>query len=279
VSIASVAGMINGRASALITLALVALALPATALALGLRASAAKKPATAKRIPTSRTSTGVAEIGPLYASASATKHGCTASVVHSAYGDTLITAAHCVSGSGAGMVFVPGQRGAQAPYGRWTVTAVHLASRWTTREDPDDDVAFLMVTPRTIHGARTEIERVTGAFALGATPSRGVRVAVTGYPAGAANDPITCSTTTYLTRSFPSFDCRGYVGGTSGSPWLRSTRSGPEIVGVIGGLNQGGCYDYTSYSSPLDRDADGSYERASRHAPADVAPQPGGDGC
>jgi V8-like Glu-specific endopeptidase len=279
VSLASVGGMFNGKASALIALALVALALPATALALRLRASAAKKPAKAERIPASSPSAGVAEIGPLYASASATRHGCTASVIHSAPGDTLITAAHCVSGSGAGMVFVPGQRGAQAPYGRWTVTAVHLASRWSTRQDPDDDVAFLTVAPQTIHGVRTEIERVTGAFTLGATPSRGVRVTVTGYPAGAANDPITCSTTTYLTRSFPSFDCRGYVGGTSGSPWLRSTRSGPEIVGVIGGLDQGGCYDYTSYSSPLARDAHDSYRRASRHAPADVAPRPGADGC
>ena len=279
VSLASVIGMINGKGSALIALALAALALPATALALGLRASAEKMPVNAKRIPASSASTGVAEIGPLYTSASATKHGCTASVVHSSHGDMLITAAHCVTGNGAGMVFVPGQRGAQAPYGRWTVTAVHLASRWTTRQDPDDDVAFLTVAPRTIDGVRTGIEHVTGAFALGATPVRGMHIAVTGYPAGAANDPITCSTTTYLTRAFPSFDCRGYVAGTSGSPWLRTTRSGTEIVGVIGGLNQGGCHDYTSYSSPLARDADGSYRRASRHAPADVAPAPGGDGC
>ncbi len=271
--------MINGKASALIALALVALALPATALALGLRHSAAKRPAKAKRIPTASTFTGVAEVGPLYASASTTKHGCTASVVHSGHGDTLITAAHCVSGSGAGMVFVPGQRGARAPYGRWTVTAVHLASSWATRQDPDDDVAFLTVAPHTIDGVQTEIERVTGAFALGATPKRGVRVAVTGYPVGTANDPISCTATTYLTRAFPSFDCRGYLGGTSGSPWLRTTRSGTEIVGVIGGLDQGGCYDYTSYSSPLARDADDSYRRASAHAPADVAPQPGGDGC
>ncbi len=271
--------MTHGKPSALITLVLVVLALPATALALGLRASAAKTPAKAKPIPASRTSTGVADIGPLYASARATAHACTASVVHSTTGDTLITAAHCVSGSGIGMVFVPGQRGAQDPYGRWTVTAVHLASRWTTRQDPDDDVAFLTVAPQTIGGTRTEIERVTGAFALGVTPRRGMRVTVTGYPAGAANDPITCATSTYVTRSFPSFDCRGYVGGTSGSPWLRTTRSGTEIVGVIGGLNQGGCHDYTSYSSPLARDADDSYRRASRHAAPDVAPQAASDGC
>lgn len=271
--------MIHRKASALIVLALAALALPATALALTLRAHAAAHPAAKKSMPSSSTSTSVPEIGALYANGHTNRHGCTASVVHSAHGDTLITAAHCVSGNAAGMVFVPGERGTQAPYGRWTVTAAHLAPRWVSKQDPDDDVAFLTVAPRTINGAKTEIEHVTGAFSLGATPTRGERVTVTGYPAGTNDDPITCSTTTYLTRSFPSFDCRGYVSGTSGSPWLHTTASGTEIVGVIGGLNQGGCYDYTSYSSPLAHDAKSSYRRASTHAPADIAPQPGGDGC
>jgi V8-like Glu-specific endopeptidase len=230
-------------------------------------------------MPASRTSSGVSEIGALYASAGATQHGCTAGVVHSPDGNTLITAAHCVSGSGAGMVFVPGQHGAEAPYGRWTVTTAHVEPNWITRQDPRDDVAFLTVAPRTINGVRTEIEQVTGAYKLGSTAVRGERVTVTGYPAGSTNNPITCATKVYLTRTFPSFDCRGYVGGTSGSPWLLVTRNGTEIVGVIGGLNQGGCHDYTSYSSPLARGAHRAYRRASEGASADVTPQPGGDGC
>ena len=269
--------MVHRKAPLFIALALVAFVLPATALALSLRAHAARRPA--RRMPTSTTSTSIAKIGPLYANASAAGHGCTASVVHSAHGDTLITAAHCVTGNAAGMVFVPGQRGTRSPYGRWTVTAAHLAARWVSRQDPDDDVAFLTVAPQVVNGVRTQIEHVTGAYSLGATPRRGMRVTVTGYPAGTNDDPITCSATTYLTRSFPSFDCRGYVSGTSGSPWLHATASGTQIVGVIGGLNQGGCHDYTSYSSPLAHDAEDSYRRASDHDPADVAPQPRGDGC
>ncbi len=162
--------MINGKALSLTALALVALALPATALALKLRADAHRLPA---RTPVSRPSGGVPEIGALYSSAGATQHGCTASVVHSRLGNTLITAAHCVSGSGAGMVFVPGQRGAQAPYGRWAVTAAHLEPKWATRQDPDADVAFLTVAPQTINGVSTEIERVTGGYALGSTAGRG----------------------------------------------------------------------------------------------------------
>lgn len=272
--------MAHSKAAALTALGLAALAPPATALALNIRGSGTTgRAAKAHPIPVSRTSSGVPAIGALYAGARSMKHTCTASVVHSPHGDTLITAAHCVAGRAAGMVFVPGQAGARAPYGRWTVTAAHLAPRWVTRQDPDDDVAFLTVAPRTINGVRTEIERVTGGYRLGSTAVRGQRVTVTGYPAGGANSPITCAGRIYLTDEFPSFDCRGYVGGTSGSPWLRATRRGPEIVGIIGGLNQGGCHDYTSYSSPLVRDAQDAYRRASANAPADVAPRPGGDGC
>lgn len=270
--------MIERKALGVTALAFAALSLPATAFALSLRAGHAVV-VKSRYVPTSRTSSGVPEIGALYGSAQASTHGCTASVVHSPHGDTLITAAHCVAGSGAGMVFVPGQTGAQTPHGRWTVTAAHLERRWVTRQDPDGDVAFLTVAPQTINGVRTSVEQVTGAFQLGASAVRGQKITVTGYPTGGPNSPVTCTAKAYLTREFPSFDCRGYVGGTSGTPWLRATRHGLEIVGVIGGLNQGGCHDYTSYSSPLDHDADDAYHRASADAPADVAPRAGTDGC
>jgi V8-like Glu-specific endopeptidase len=271
--------MVERRAVGLMALALVALALPATALALRLGHATGAAPAKAPRVPVSRPARAVPQIGALYASASATSHGCTASVIHSPRGDTLITAAHCVSGSGAGMVFVPGQQGAQAPRGRWVITAAYLEPKWIVHQDPDGDVAFLTVAPQTINGVRTAIERVTGGYVLGRTAIRGQRVSVTGYPAGSTNDPITCTTKTYLTGAFPSFDCRGYVGGTSGTPWLRLTRHGSQIVGIIGGLNQGGCHDYRSYSPPLARDAADAYRRASEHARADRAPHPGDDGC
>jgi V8-like Glu-specific endopeptidase len=271
--------MAERKALGAMALTFAALALPATALALTLRTTAHAAPAKRAKLPTSSPSPGVSEIGTLYANARASTHGCTASVVHSRHGDTLVTAAHCVSGSGAGMVFIPGQHGAQAPYGRWTVTSAHLEPNWVTRQDPDDDVAFLTVAPRTINSIRTPVEQVTGAYKLGMTATRGQTVTITGYPAGTANDAITCTTKTYLTREFPTFDCRGYVGGTSGTPWLRVTRHDTELVGVIGGLAQGGCDDYTSYSSPLAGDADDAYQRASRHARADTAPRPGGDGC
>jgi V8-like Glu-specific endopeptidase len=256
-----------------------ALALPATALALSLRHHPKKKRADVRRMGVASDSDGVPEVGALYANNSAPGHGCTAAVVHTRIGNLLVTAAHCVAGNGAGMVFDPGEDGRRSPYGRWTVTAAYLEPKWLAREAPQADVAFLTVAPQTIDGVQTQIEQVTGAYELGFTATRGDRVNVTGYPGGPQDDPVTCTTSVYRTRGFPSFDCRGFVGGTSGSPWLRLTPRGAEIVGVIGGLNQGGCHDYTSYSSPLAAEAHAAYRRAADGARADVAPQPDGDGC
>lgn len=264
---------------AMLVAVLAALLLPAAVLALTLRGAAKRPPESSRRMPTATASNGVPQVGALYADARAGQHGCTASVVDSPAANTLITAAHCVVGSGAGMVFVPGQRGGHAPFGRWTVTAAYVEPNWVSRQDRLADVAFLTVAPRTTRGVRSEIEQVTGAYDLGTAAVIGQRVTVTGYPAGGRNDPITCAAKVYVTRGFPSFDCRGFVSGTSGSPWLRVTGQGAQIVGVIGGLNQGGCHDYTSYSSRLAPDADAAYDRASDDAPADVAPPPGDDGC
>lgn len=248
------------------------------AVGLGLAALAHGRSRTAN-IPTARTFAGVPQIGALYPSAHAAAHTCTASVVNSPRGNTLITAAHCVQGNGAGIVFVPQARGTQAPLGRWTVTSVDIDPEWATRQDPRADVAFLTVAPREIRGVSTEIQTVTGAFALGRAARAGDHVTVSGYPAGSDNAPITCTAAVYMTGRFPTFDCHGYIGGTSGSPWLLSTPSGTQVVGIIGGLNQGGCHEYTSYSSPLDKDLDDTYHRATTNRPGDTAPRAGSDGC
>ena len=77
-------------------------------------------------------------------------HFCTASVVHSRGGDLLITAAHCLTGrpigQPGGIVFVPAFHDGESPYGSWQITAVFVDSAWSSRHDPDDDVAFLQAT-------------------------------------------------------------------------------------------------------------------------------------
>jgi hypothetical protein len=253
------------------------LGVPAIALAIQLHASA-KAHTAAKRVPTSSTSTGVREIGALFLNASA-QHFCTASVVDSSHGDVLVTAAHCVWGTGAGMVFAPGYHDGVSPYGRWRVTGVHLAPGWLHGRDPHDDFAFLTVAPQRIHGRMEGIEQVTGAYQLGGVPRSGSPITVTGYPAGSDDRPISCRTKVFFTGDFPSFDCRGYVDGTSGSPWLVHTAGATLVVGLIGGKNQGGCVDSRSYSPPLTQAARQAYARACDRDVSDVAPRPAGDGC
>jgi V8-like Glu-specific endopeptidase len=265
----------------LVSAAAVAAALGLPAVALAIERHASEKPGTAavRRIPTSNPTTGVPEVGALFLTASSASHDCTASVVDSAHGDVVLTAAHCVSGSGAGMVFAPGYHGKTAPYGRWTVTAAHLAPGWLKSQDPRYDFAFLTIAPRRVRGHSVSIEQVTGADQLGGTPRSGEPITVLGYPAGSDNDAITCRTTVYFTATFPSFDCHGYVAGTSGGPWLATSGRRTSIVGVIGGMNQGGCVESTSYASLLSQVARRVYAQAADHTAPDVAPAPAGDGC
>lgn len=257
---------------------LVGLGVPAVALAIHVGAST-QAHAAAQRVPTSHPTNGVRPVGPVFLTASSAQHDCTATVVTSSHGDLLLTAAHCVSGSGAGMVFAPGFHDGISPYGRWTVTAAHISPAWLRSQDPRDDFAFLTVAPQTIHGRVTEIQQVTGADAVGDEPRSGQAITVLGYPEASNQGPRTCQTTVYFTDGFPSFDCRGYVAGTSGGPWLVRTAGGTRVVGIIGGRNQGGCVDSSSYSSPLTQAARRAYVKASNHDPADIAPPPPGDGC
>src|SRR5437588_1803837 len=74
-------------------------------------------------------------------------HVCTGSVIHSATGNLMITAAHCLAGA-AKMTFVPGLAGETAPAATdvWKAEAVYLDPRWTAGKDPHADYAIARVT-------------------------------------------------------------------------------------------------------------------------------------
>ncbi len=255
-------------------LRLLALGLLAAAIVVpsALGASAGPPPGT----QTARTFQGTPTVGALFVGP---QHFCTASVVHSPRGDVLLTAAHCVVGTGAGLVFAPGFHAGVSPRGRWTVTAAYLDPAWVRFQDPRRDFAFLIVAPRRVNGRNREIEQVTGANQLGFTPRARQRVTIPAYPAGANNDPITCTARVYFHAGYPAFDCNPYPGGTSGSPWLVRGRHGRTVVGLIGGLHQGGCFTWTSYSPSFTAAIHRVYERAIHHATPGVAPPAGSDGC
>ncbi|MFF1548791.1 trypsin-like serine peptidase [Streptomyces sp. NPDC058291] len=175
-------------------------------------------------------------------------HFCTASVVRSPHHNLVTTAAHCLENRGE-MVFVPGYRKGRAPYGVWKVDRVFLPDGWARKRDEDSDVAFAVLDEREAKG----VEDVVGGnrFVTG-TATGATAVTVTGYP-NTAEAPVRC--TNRPTAHNPTqqrIACPGLTGGTSGSPWVNGDG---QVVGVLGGHEQGGATDDVSYSVVLGAEA------------------------
>ena len=187
----------------------------------------------------------------------------------------LITAAHCLSGTGQGITFVPGSVNGSSPYGRWTVTAAYVDPGWLHGQNPLRDVAILRVAPDQIFGAWLQVQQVTGGNRLITTPAAIGQIQVPAYAAGVGGRPFDCLATAYRTGSYTAFNCDGYVAGTSGAPFIQ----GSSVLGVIGGLHQGGCFSYTSYSAPFDATTIATFNRAVSGAAGDNLPAAGSDGC
>lgn len=231
--------------------------------------------------PTAHSIKGVPTVGPIFRDGLQNDHGCTASVVASPTRDLILTAAHCVAGTAAGWLFAPGYDKGATPYGTWKVTHAYVDPAWTSRQDPQHDFAFLQVADHVRGGRRVTLQQVTGANRLGSAPRTGRRATDIAYNEGIDDRAISCTVRAYRTGGYPTFSCHGYVGGSSGSPWLVRVpgTSRHLVVGLIGGLHQGGCYEYTSYSSAFGADIHRLWWRAVRHVRPDDVPQAGGDGC
>jgi Trypsin-like peptidase domain len=201
-----------------------------------------------------------------------TLHVCTGSVVHSAGGNLVLTAAHCLAG-GTQITFVPGFAGDAAPTDLWTAADVYLDPRWIAAKDPHADYAIARVSSD--HGGSVE-SHVGLALTLGTAPPPGSRVTVVGYPSGVGGSPIGCQASTAVTENgFPSLPCQGLVGGTSGAPWV----SGTTVTGLIGGLEGGGCAENVSYSAPFDEHIAQLLARAEAGGPGDTVPNDVDDSC
>jgi V8-like Glu-specific endopeptidase len=200
---------------------------------------------------TGRPFDGVAAVGALFTETNGKlgQHFCTASVVNSAAGDLVLTAAHCVYDRTQAIVFVPGYALDATPYGIWRVAEVYTDTAWNSAQDPDHDVAFLKLANAP---DGVPIENVTGAETLGTGLPSGELVQVIGYPDDAA-EPVWCAgvakgfSTTQL-----EFDCGGYPTGTSGGPFLTDVNEATgqgTVIGVIGGYQQGGDTPQVSYAA------------------------------
>ncbi|MDT0485215.1 trypsin-like peptidase domain-containing protein [Streptomyces sp. DSM 41640] len=187
-----------------------------------------------------------ARVGALFAGK---EHFCTASVVRSPHRDLLVTAAHCLDDSDDDLVFVPGYRDGRAPYGKWKVLKRYLPDGWSEAQDEDSDVAFA-----TVEG---DIQDAVGAnrFVTG-TATGATAVTVTGYPSS-RDLPISCTNKpTAHSSTQQRIDCPEFTGGTSGSPWVNGNG---QVVGVLGGHEQGGATPDVSYSVVLGAEAAALY--------------------
>lgn len=213
--------------------------------------------------PVARPATGALFDGPAEAPGD---HFCSASVVESATGDLVVTAAHCVSdGDGTpartGMSFAPGYDDGTAPFGYWTVTAAAVPPGWLESGDPDSDVAFLTVS----RPDAPPIQQVTGAYrlAFGTSGAGGDDTPVTavGYNDGDADATTVSGTAGTLDEDQWQLDQPGLDQGSSGGPWL----TGPddsEILAVTGGYQQGGDSPDVSYGADLGPAAQSAYRSA-----------------
>ncbi len=190
-------------------------------------------------------------------------HFCTGSVVDSASGDLVITAAHCVVGHAADhMAFVPDYGDGKHPHGIWTVTAVIVDKHWRSSQDPADDFAFLTVR-RT--GTRASLETLTGGEAIAVGVPAGRTVKVAGYP-DTADAMISCDNTAHAFSATQFiFSCAGFSDGTSGGPLLADVRPADgldTVIGVIGGYEQGGSTALVSYAARFRGEFGALYQQA-----------------
>jgi V8-like Glu-specific endopeptidase len=221
---------------------------------------------------------GLRTVGPLFPPGS-TVHTCTASVIASRTGDLVITAAHCLWGSGAGWRFVPGYDRGLEPYGSWNVVGLYAATAWLHSTLASRDYAIVKLAPRVVKGKEQTLQDVVGANRLATAPAKGAAVTVPAYAIGSNDRPLTCAVRVTYQGIYPAFSCNLYVGGTSGAPWLEHTRGSNTVVGVIGGLHQGGCTPMTSYSAPFNARTLAVAASAATGVPPSQFPVAPSDGC
>ncbi len=194
------------------------------------------------------------------------EHYCSASVVHTPAGNTVMTAAHCVAaGDGTparvGMSFVPGYHDHSDPFGVWTVTAATVDDVWRDHGDPDHDIAFLTVT----RDGAPPIEQVVGGYHLVLEPGSTTTVDALGYPDSADAPTTRSGVTSRFSPTQLELDAPGLADGTSGGPWLRAgldAGNTTDVIAVTGGHDQGGLGPDTSYATYLGNAAAALFHQA-----------------
>ncbi len=221
---------------------------------------------------------GTPTVGPLFPSGSST-HICTASVVTSSSGSLIVTAAHCLLGTGIGWTFAPGYHDGLAPHGSWTVIGAYVDPAWEVGTSSSADLVVLRVSRQKVHGVEKTLQQVVGSNEVGSAPNTGIKISVPAYGFGSNDRPKTCATNVKKSDGALAFDCTPYPGGTSGAPWLVVKNGHATLVGTISGLHQGGCTPWRSYSVTFGPWVKAVIAAADAGLKPETLPKPPGDGC
>ena len=191
---------------------------------------------------------------------------CTGTVVSSSSRDSILTAGHCLRYyypfANFLSVFVPAYYKGEAPYGKWGIKSWAIPSEWGYHQNPSYDYGVIHVRSHN----HIRIQSVTGANPYWIHAGWSGRVTLVGYPSK-YNYSVICGPTPVSKKIINGhkpeyqFQCRGFTSGVSGSPVLigpGSVLAGEgTIIGVLGGLRQGGIPEQdglTSYANRLDGD-------------------------
>ncbi|MEU8686265.1 trypsin-like peptidase domain-containing protein [Streptomyces sp. NPDC048611] len=227
------------------------------------KGTTAARPATAPT-PPSHPFDGLPQVGTFFwTDGSNTGRFCGGTVVRSPHRNLVVSAAHCLRSPDPKrqLSFVPQYHDGLKPHGIYPVERIYLDQRYYdlgTSAGARWDFAVVRLGARE-DGA--EVEEVTGGFDLLPYPGYDHRkVRLIGYPGNKDSShpkPLDCTSATHRYTStdpaapgdFLEISCAGYIGGTSGGPFLVRGLTGYALIGVIGGYHTGGDFPDVSYSS------------------------------
>lgn len=112
-------------------------------------------------------------------------YSCSGTALNTPSHSIVLTAGHCVIEEGSrsrGLSFVPAYDHGSRPFGTFVAKAIYVMPQWRRHENPDFDVAALLVEPNEL-GALTD---VVGARGYATSKSRLAAFQIFGYPAAHA---------------------------------------------------------------------------------------------
>ncbi|WP_414167319.1 trypsin-like serine peptidase [Streptoverticillium reticulum] len=229
----------------------------------------AERTGAAEPVPPSHPFNGLPQVGTFFwTDGHNTGRFCGGTVVRSPHRDLVVSAAHCLRSPDPKkhFSFVPQYHDGLKPHGIFPVELIYLDQRYYdlgTNGGARWDFAVVRLGQRE---DGEDVQEAVGGFDLSFHPGyRHEDVRLIGYPGNSDAKypkPLDCRSSTHRYTStdpaapgdFLEIACAGYIGGTSGGPFLVRGPWGYELIGVIGGYHTGGDTPDISYSSYFNDD-------------------------